>query len=148
MRWQGGNGPDRPAVLYVAALWPFARAPFEALTNANLTNLFGQGLFGVALAGVAWMAAGSAISWPWLALIALLLALSFLSHFGTLIVGLAIVGAVVIVLAGLGRQHVRRMGVGVVRGTVGRHRGLVGRVLLERAIHRRLREDLCERQVP
>ena len=103
--------PDRPAVLYVAALWPFARAPFEALTNANLTNLFGQGLFGVALAGVAWMAAGSAISWPWLALIALLLALSFLSHFGTLIVGLAIVGAVVIVLAGLGRQHVRRMGV-------------------------------------
>jgi hypothetical protein len=102
--------PDRPAVLYVAALWPFARAPFEALTNANLTNLFGQSLFGVALAGVAWMAAGSAISWPALALIALLLALSFLSHFGTLTVGLAIVGVVVVTLVGLGREHVRRMG--------------------------------------
>ena len=38
---------DRRAAFMVAALWPFARAPLEALSNANLTNLFGQGIFGL-----------------------------------------------------------------------------------------------------
>ncbi len=50
---------NRAMALWCAALWPFATAPLQALSNANLTNLFGQSMFAAALAGVAWMAAAS-----------------------------------------------------------------------------------------
>jgi hypothetical protein len=113
-QWQ-----DRRTALLAAALWPFARAPFEALSNANLTNLFGQGVFGVALVGVAWLAASSSMSWPALVLIGALLVVAFLSHFGTATVGLVILGGVVTALMALGRGHVRRVGVWVMAVTIG-----------------------------
>ena len=105
--------PDRRAAFLVAALWPFARAPLEALTNANLTNLFGQGIFGIALAGLAWLAASSSVSWPALAILAALLTVAFLSHFGTFTVGLVMLGVVAAALVTLGRAHTRRVGVWV-----------------------------------
>ena len=104
---------DRRAALMVAALWPFARAPLEALTNANLTNLFGQGMFGVGLAGLAWLAASSSVSWPALAIIAALFTIAFLSHFGTFTVGLVMLGVVAAALLTFGRAHVRRVGLWV-----------------------------------
>ena len=84
---------DRATALMCAALWPLARAPFEALSNANLTNLFGQSVFGAALAGIAWMAAGSTVAGPGLLVISALLVIAFLSHFGTVTVGVSMLGA-------------------------------------------------------
>ena len=103
--------PDRPEVLWIAALWPFARAPLEALSNANLTNLFGQGVFGIALAGVAWLAAGASVSWAALIFVAVFLTIAFLSHFGTLTVGLAVLCTVAVIVFVLGRDTLRRVGI-------------------------------------
>ena len=101
---------DRAAGLWAAALWPLARAPMEALSNANLTNLFGQSLFGVALAGVAWFAATGSFSSMAAAAITVFMAIAFLSHFGTVTVGLAIAGVVGLALVTLGQGSVRRSG--------------------------------------
>jgi hypothetical protein len=106
--------PHSRVPLLAAALYPFARAPFEALSNANLTNLFGQGIFGLALAAIAWFAAGAAASWIALALALALLVIAFLSHFGTLTVGVCVLGAVAAGLLIAGRGFVRRAGVWVI----------------------------------
>ena len=104
---------DRAAGLWAAALWPLARAPMEALSNANLTNLFGQSAFSVALAGVAWLAATGSISYTAVATITAFLAIAFLSHFGTVTVGLALAGAAGLALVAFGRGPARRSGVWV-----------------------------------
>lgn len=104
---------DRAAGLWAAALWPLARAPMEALSNANLTNLFGQSAFGVALAGTAWFAATGSVSYAAVATITVFLAIAFLSHFGTVTVGLAIAAAAGLALVAFGRGTTRRSGVWV-----------------------------------
>lgn len=101
---------DRAAGLWAATLWPLARAPMEALSNANLTNLFGQSAFGVALAGVAWFAATGSFSKVAAATITAFMAIAFLSHFGTVTVGLAIAGAAGAALVVLGQGSSRRSG--------------------------------------
>jgi hypothetical protein len=111
--------PNSRAPLLAAALYPFARAPFEALSNANLTNLFGQGVFGVALAAIAWLAAGAATSWIALALALVLLVIAFLSHFGTFTVGLCVLGAVAAGLFATGRGVSRRAGLWVAALAIG-----------------------------
>lgn len=105
---------DRVMAFSCAALWPLAMAPLQALSNANLTNLFGQSVFGAALAAVAWMAAGSSISIAGLVGAGGLLTIAFLSHFGTVPVGLATIGAAAVMLTVLGAGHVRRVGFSVV----------------------------------
>lgn len=110
--------PESRAPLWMAALYPFARAPFEALSNANLTNLFGQGVFSVGIAVIAWLAAGLSLSWPALALAVVLVIVAFLSHFGTLTVGLCVLGAVAVGLLVMGRGFVRRIGLWVVALTI------------------------------
>lgn len=104
---------DRAAGLWAAALWPLARAPMEALSNANLTNLFGQSAFGVALAGIAWFAATGSLSYAAVATITAFLAIAFLSHFGTVTVGLAIAGAAGLMLIFFGQGSTRRSGIWV-----------------------------------
>lgn len=104
---------SRAMALSCAVLWPFATAPLQALFNANLTNLFGQSLFGAALAGVAWMAAASSISLAAAAAVLVLLVIAFLSHFGTVTVGLATMGVVGLVLVAIGKGHSRGLGFGV-----------------------------------
>jgi hypothetical protein len=104
---------DRAAGLWAAALWPLARAPMEALSNANLTNLFGQSAFGVALAGAAWFAATGSGSYAAAATITAFLAIAFLSHFGTVTVGLAIAATAGLALWVLGQGSTRRSGVWV-----------------------------------
>jgi len=86
------------AALLIAALWPFARAPLEALCNANLPNVFGQGLFGVAVAGLLWAVGGARTSVPVLLVSTAVLAAAFLSHFSTFSVGVPIVGATALAL--------------------------------------------------
>jgi hypothetical protein len=100
---------DRHAALLVAGLWPFARAPLEALCNSNLTNVFGQGLFGVAMAGLAWIATAGA-SLPAVAVTLVFLTASYLSHFSTFSVGVPLVGTVALVLVAGGRGATRRAG--------------------------------------
>lgn len=100
---------DRRAALLVAGLWPFARAPLEALCNSNLTNVFGQGLFGVAMAGLAWIAAAGA-SAPAVAITFAFLTGAFLSHFSTFSVGVPLVGVVGLALIVGGRGQTRRAG--------------------------------------
>jgi len=100
---------DRRTALLVAGLWPFARAPLEALCNSNLTNVFGQGLFGVAMAGLAWIAVAGA-SVPAVTLTLAFLTAAFLSHFSTFSVGVVLVGVVGLTLAAGGRGHTRRAG--------------------------------------
>jgi hypothetical protein len=124
---------DSRIALAAAALWPFARAPFQGLCNANLTNVFGQGLFGVALGLLVWSfrhrgasplglagslprggppvhsgregnslppaASGPPVSRVSLVAATVFLTLSFLSHFSTLTVGLAILAAVAVSVA-------------------------------------------------
>lgn len=107
-QWQDGK-----AALLCVVLWSFARAPFHALCNANLTNVFGQSLFTVAMAGLAWAAAGRRASVAALAGASAVLALAYLSHFGTLLVGVPLVGVVGLVLVSFGRDVVRRTGVWV-----------------------------------
>jgi hypothetical protein len=104
-QWQ-----HRRIALLCAALWPLALAPLEALSNANLTNLFGQSVFGAALAGIGWAAAGTAVSGPGLLILCGLLVVAFLSHFGTVTVGVSMLGAVGVALVLVGRGHPRRMG--------------------------------------
>jgi len=100
---------DRRTALLVAGLWPFARAPFEALCNSNLTNVFAQGLFGVAIAGVAWIAAAG-VSVPALAISLAFLAAAYLSHFSTFSVGVPLIGVVGVALVVGGRDRTRRAG--------------------------------------
>ena len=109
---------DRATALACAALWPFAQAPFEALSNANLTNLFGQGVFGVAMGVLAWIAAATRFRAAALAGACALLVVAFLSHFGTLTVGLVVLGVVAAMLMTLGRAHVRRAGVWICALTI------------------------------
>jgi hypothetical protein len=113
-QWQ-----NRLTALLCAVLWTFARAPFEALNNANLTNVFGQGFFGAALGVIAWTAAGTSLSVPALVLSAVLLTVAFLSHFSTLSVGLPLACAVGVLLIAAGRAPVRRLGLWVLVLTVG-----------------------------
>lgn len=99
---------NRTAALLIAALWPFARAPFEALCNANLPNVFAQGLFGVAMAGLVWSVGASRL--PVAAVVATIAALAaaYLSHFSTLSVGVPLVLVVALTLAAggtNGRRH-------------------------------------------
>jgi hypothetical protein len=103
-------GRGRAAALIATALWPLARAPLQALANANLTNLFGQSLFAVALAGAACLAGGSSAGAVGLAAIAAFLVAAFLSHFGTVTVGVAMFGAAGVALLLVGRGFARRAG--------------------------------------
>jgi hypothetical protein len=98
------------AALLAAALWPFARAPVWGLCNANLTNVFGQSLFSLGMAGIAWVAAGASVSVPALLVTGGLLALAYLSHFGTLLVGVPLVCVAGGVLFRANRPAVRRAG--------------------------------------
>jgi hypothetical protein len=104
---------SRVMALSCAVLWPLATAPLQALSNANLTNLFGQSMFGAALAGIAWMAAASSMSLGATAAVLAFLVIAFLSHFGTVTVGLATMGMVGLVLVVMGRGQSRRLGFGV-----------------------------------
>ena len=141
----------RPATaLLIAALWPFARAPLEALCNANLPNVFGQGLFGVAVAGLVWSVAGPRPVMLTLALSALVLAAAFLSHFSTFSVGVPLVGAVALALAVRGGAEGRRQGLRVLAvgalavllayGVYYRHFGEVYRATVDRVFS----EDVVE----
>lgn len=100
---------NRTAALLIAALWPFARAPFEALCNANLPNVFAQGLFGVAMAGLVWSVGTPRL--PVAAIVATIAALaaSYLSHFSTFSVGVPLVAVVALTFAmgggGSGRKQ-------------------------------------------
>jgi len=104
----------RPVALFAVVLWPFAGAPFEAISNANLTNVYGQGVFGLALAAVAWMGAAPRLSWAAALTAAALFTVAFLSHFGTVTVGMAMLATIATVLVAGGRGHVRRSGVALV----------------------------------
>ena len=108
---------DRLTAFATVALWPLARAPFEAMSNANLTNHFGQSLFAAAMAGILWMAATRPAA-AGAAAIALLLTVAFLSHFGTVTVGLALLAAVIAALLVIGRGLVRRAGVFTLAATM------------------------------
>ena len=108
---------DGRAALGCATLWMLARAPLEGLSNANLTNVFGQGVFGAAMAGVGWLSAG-AVSVVALAGTCLTIFVAFLSHFGTTMVGLPLLGAVSVALMVFGRGAARRAGVWVLALTL------------------------------
>ena len=108
---------DGRAALGCATLWMLARAPLEGLSNANLTNVFGQGVFGTAMAGVGWLSAG-AVSVVALAGTGLSIFVAFLSHFGTTMVGLPLLGAVSVALMVFGRGAARRAGVWVLALTL------------------------------
>jgi len=98
---------NRAAALLCALLWPLARAPIQALSNANLTNAFGQAVFGAGMGVFLWSAAGGAVSITATVLAALLMATAFLSHFGTATVGACILGAAgltLVVSAGRNRR--------------------------------------------
>ena len=99
----------RGVALTCALLWTCARAPLEALSNANLTNAFGQAAFGAAMGLFLWSAAGGAVSRAALALSAALMTTAFLSHFGTAIVGACILGATSLTLVAA-RGGARRVG--------------------------------------
>jgi hypothetical protein len=103
---------SRSAAFACAILWPLAKAPMEALSNANLTNLFGQSMFGAALAACAWLAAVARPSIATTAAVLILLSTGFLSHFGTVSVGVAMMGFTGLVLVAH-RGDARRMGVRV-----------------------------------
>jgi hypothetical protein len=100
---------DRRAALFAAGLWPFARAPIEALCNSNLTNAFAQGLFGVAMGVVGWAAAGGA-SVASAVIAGLFLIGGYLSHFSTFSVGIPLAGAIAITVVVGARGPDRRTG--------------------------------------
>ena len=104
---------SRAMALSCAVMWPFATAPLQALSNANLTNLFGQSMFAVAVAGIAWMAAAQSMSLGAMAAVLAFLVIAFLSHFGTVTVGLATMGVIGLVLVTVGKGPSRRLGFGV-----------------------------------
>jgi hypothetical protein len=99
----------RAVALACALLWTCARAPLEALSNANLTNAFGQAAFGAAMGVFLWSAAGGAISRAAVALSAVLMTTAFLSHFGTAVVGACILGAASLTLV-VARGRARPVG--------------------------------------
>ncbi len=144
-------GQQRMALL-VAALWPFARAPLEALCNANLPNVFGQGLFGVAMAALLWSSAARGIgAWVGLAVSTAVLAASFLSHFSTVSVGVPLVGAVALALMpGAGREGRRQgarvllvgmLALGVSYAVYYRHFGEVYRATADRVLSHEVAEE-------
>ncbi len=100
---------DRRAALLAAGLWPFARAPLEALCNSNLTNVFGQGLFGIAMGAIGWLAACGA-SGVAMAIAGLFLTGGYLSHFSTFSVGVPLAGVIALVIAAGARAPQRRVG--------------------------------------
>jgi hypothetical protein len=111
-------GKRWPALLCVM-LWPAARAPFQALGNANLTNAFGEALFGAGMAALSWNAAGKRLSVPGALMAVGFFAGGFLSHFGTVVGGAATAIAAAIALIAFGEGHARRFGVvalGVIAG--------------------------------
>lgn len=105
---------QKTTALLIAGLWPFARAPLEALCNANLPNVFGQGLFGVAIAGLVWSVASKRPAIVVLAATTVVLAASFLSHFSTFSVGVPIVIVAALSLVGTGGADGRRRALWVV----------------------------------
>ena len=102
----------RTALLCVI-LWLFARAPLQALSNANLTNAFGQAVFGLAMGAIVWNAAGQRTSLMGLVAVGGLLIVAFLAHFSTVSVGIPILGTVGVVLMAAERAYTRRFGVWV-----------------------------------
>ncbi len=130
--------------LLLAGLWPFARAPLEALCNANLPNVFGQGLFGVAMAGLVWSVAARPPAVLAFATGTVVLAAAFLSHFSTFSVGVPIVGAVALAfVAGGGVEGRRRafwmavagiLAVALAYGVYYRHFGEVYRATVDRVL--------------
>jgi hypothetical protein len=106
--------PAHRSGLIFAALWPFARAPVNALCTSNLTNLYGQGLFGVAMAIVLWMAAARRVSFGALSATLVLLSAAFLSHFSTISVGVPMAAAIGALLAVAGGRETRRLGAAIV----------------------------------
>lgn len=141
---------ERAATL-IAVIWPFARAPIEALCNSNLPNAFGQGLFGVAVGILLWSVAGARVGLASLVAGTLMLAAAFLSHFSTFTVGIAIVGAIAVALAiGAGREGWRRAAVILVAlsaaatlsyGVYYRHFGDVYRATIERVTSEEVVEE-------
>ena len=101
---------DPRAALLAAGLWPFARAPVWGLCNANLTNVFGQALFGLGMGVLAWIAASPGIAIGAAIAGGALLVAAYLSHFGTVLVGVPLVCLVGGALLVAGRAHVRRAG--------------------------------------
>lgn len=99
---------QRTTALAIAGLWPFARAPLEALCNSNLPNVFGQGLFGVAVAGLIYAVGTTRRSWAVLIAASVVLAAAFLSHFSTVSIGLAIVVAMAAASVAAGGADGRR----------------------------------------
>ena len=86
------------AALLAALLWTAAPASLQALSNANLTNAFGQNVFSVAMAGVGLFAAGASavLTVP---STGAALTVAFLSHWGTVLLGGAILGATGVALS-------------------------------------------------
>jgi LPXTG-motif cell wall-anchored protein len=117
---------DGPSALWCAGLWLFARAPVQALCNANLTNLFGQAMFGMAMGVIAWTGAappaahgehrtaGSVSFIAGMVVACGLFTVAFLSHFGTLSVGVPIACATGVLCIIAGRSAVRMLGLWVV----------------------------------
>lgn len=134
----------RMLALVVAGLWPFARAPLEALCNANLPNVFGQGLFGVAMAGLVWSLVPTRPSWAVAGGTVVVLAAAFLSHFSTVSIGVPLLVAVAAVVAvaggpGRGRRAAWVLAIGLAAATVSyavyyRHFGDVYRATIERVV--------------
>ena len=109
---------DRRTALICVVLWALARAPLQAVSNANLTNAFGQAVFGMAMGVMAWAAAGSRISPKGLALGGGLLTVAFLSHFSTVSLGVPILAATGAAVIAAGRHADRRFGVWVLIAAV------------------------------
>jgi hypothetical protein len=101
---------DAYTALLGTALWMLAKAPLQALSNANLTNAFGQALFGTGLGLLVWSGAGTRASPAALVAAGGVLSAAFLSHFGTALTGVPILCAVAAALLAFGRGHVRRFG--------------------------------------
>jgi hypothetical protein len=130
--------------LLLAGLWPFARAPLEALCNANLPNVFGQGHFGLAMAGLVWAIASRPPAALAFVTGTVVLAAAFLSHFSTFSVGVPLVGVVALAVAARGGPEGRRRGlwmaaagvlaVALAYGVYYRHFGEVYRATVDRVL--------------
>lgn len=89
--------------LLAVAIWSFTRAPLIALANANLTNAFGQGMFGLGMVAIAWLGLGVRPGLLTVIFGGALLTVAFLSHFGTVSIGVPVVCVAAATLA-LGRR--------------------------------------------